>query len=198
MTGSGNLYGEEQAIAFQNGDEAALAFFFREFHPALSLFAFQWIKRRALAQEIASEAFVKIWRIHWKLNSYSGIRAYLYKTVRRDCQLAVKREERRVQVHLRFNPPKTDNETPFDHLVRSEAYRLIHTALQDLSAGNRKVITMHFLEGKTTGQIARELSLHPHTVQTQKARGLKALRKIIQRSMLLSLSAFVKIFLPLL
>lgn len=195
MSGNGKLQHEEQARAFQQGDEAALAFFYGEFLPALTLFAFRWVKSRQIAQEIASEAFIKTWRMHPKLDSYTGIRAYLYKTVQRDCQHAQKRERRREEVHQLSMPDTACPDTPFQHLVRSETYRLVHAAIKTLSPGNRRVISMHFLEGKSTGQIARELKLHPHTVQTQKARGLKALRKIIQHPLLLSVYLFVKIFL---
>ena len=126
-----------QAALFQQGDESALAFFYLEFHPALTLFATRWLKSPQIAQEIASEAFVKTWRNHWKLDSYAGIRAYLYKTVRRDCQLAAKREERRSEIHLRSGQPSSSNDTPLDHLIRSEAYRLVHLAIKELPAASR-------------------------------------------------------------
>lgn len=189
---------QEYASLFQQGDEQALAFFYREFHPALALFASRWVQSRSIAEEIAADAFVKTWKMHWKLSSYPAIRAYLYKTVRRDSQLALKREQRRTEIHKLSHSPEITSDTPFDQTVRSEVYRLIHTALKDLSPGNRKVLTMHYLEGKTTGQIARELDLSANTVKTQKARGLEALRKRILRPMCIIFYLIVKIFLPFL
>lgn len=185
---------QEYASLFQQGDEQALAFFFREFHPALALFASRWVQSRSIAEEIAADAFVKTWKMHWKLSSYLAIRTYLYKTVRRDSQLALKREQRRTEIHKLSQPPEITNDTPFDQTVRSEVYRLIHSALRNLSPGNRKVLTMHYLEGKTTGQIARELDLSTNTVKTQKARGLEALRKTILRPMFIVFYLIVKIF----
>jgi RNA polymerase sigma-70 factor, ECF subfamily len=170
----------EYASLFQRGDEKALAYFYHEFHPVLSLYASRLVEDRFIAEEIASVALVKTWKMHWKLDSYGAIRAYLYKIVHRDSLAYISKEKKRVAMHQQSRPPQTVSDTPFDQLVRSEVYRTIHTALKDLSPGNRKVITMYFLEGKNTGQIARELNVHPHTIQTQKARGLKALRKVIQ------------------
>ena len=184
MQGNGNLYAEEHALAFQQGDESALAFFFGEFHPSLTLFAFQWVKNRQIAQDIASEAFVKTWRMHWKLDTYTGIRAYLYKTVRRDSQLAQRREKRRAEVHNFSELETFCSDTPFQHLVRSETYRLIHAALKTLSPGYRKVITMHFIDGKSTGEIARELNAPLNTIKAQKLKGLRALRKTLLRPIL--------------
>jgi RNA polymerase sigma-70 factor (ECF subfamily) len=175
---------EEQALLFQQGNEAALAYFFHSFYPALSLFAFRVLNNQQMAEDIASDAFIKTWKMHWKLNSFAGIRAYLYKTVQRDCVHALKQERRRNEVHS-LSSSGLLQETPLQQLVSAETYRLVHAAIKTLSPGNRRVITMHFIDGKTNAEIAKELNLHPHTVQTQKVRGLKALAKVIKHSLLL-------------
>lgn len=189
---------QKYASLFQQGDEQALAFFYREFHPALALFALRWVQSCSIAEEIASDAFVKTWRMHWKLSSYSAIRAYLYKTVRRDSQLALKRDKRRAEVNLQSQAPIVTNDTPFDQVVRHEVYRLVHAALKDLSPANRKVITMHFIDGKTTGEIAKELQLSSSTIRNQKMGALIALRKKLARPMFILFYHIVKIFLPIL
>lgn len=171
---------DDYAIAFQNGDEKALAYFFRELHPALTHYANQWVNNLQLAQDIASEAFVKTWQKRDKLNSSAGIRSYLYTIVRRDSQRMANRQRSQPEVYIQTPPEMFHTETPFHYLVRSETYRLLYAAIQQLSPGNQRVIAMHFFEGKSTGEIARELNLHRHTVQTQKSRGIKALQKILQ------------------
>jgi RNA polymerase sigma-70 factor, ECF subfamily len=67
----------EYASSFQRGEEKALAFFYHEFHPVLSLYANRWVEDRSIAEEIASGALVKTWQMHWKLDSYGAIQAYL-------------------------------------------------------------------------------------------------------------------------
>ncbi len=190
-----NHTAKKYSYLFQEGDEKALSFFYHEFYPALAHYSFQLTQSRPVAEEIASEAFVKTWRMHYKLNSYVGIKAYLFKIVHRDSIEAISSEQKRAKSYRQL-PPEINTETPFDNMVRSEVYRLIHTALRDLSPANRRVMIMHYLEGKTTGQISRELNLHPSTVKTQKTRGLQALRKIISRPMLWAFYFLVKIFLP--
>lgn len=194
--GYDNRTREEYAAAFQQGDEQALAFIYREFHPALALYANRWVENRSIAEEIASDALVKTWKMHWKLDSYGAIRAYLYKIVQRDSLDYIRKEKKRTAMHQQSQPPQTVSDTPFDHLVRSEVYRIIHIALKDLSPANRKVLIMHYLEGKTTGQIARELKLHPSTIKTQKTKGLETLRKKLLRPMLILFYLIVKIFFP--
>jgi RNA polymerase sigma-70 factor (ECF subfamily) len=194
--GNHSITRDEYAHAFQQGDEQALAFFYHEFHPVLSLHAHRLVEDRSIAEEIASGALVKTWKMHWKLDSYGAIRAYLYKIVHRDSLAYIRKEKKRTAMHQQSRPSQTDSDTPFDHLVRSEVYRIIHTALKDLSPANRQVIVMHYLEGKTTGQIARELKLHRSTVNTQKTKGLEALRKNLLRPTLILFYLIVKNFFP--
>lgn len=175
---------EIYAQSFQRGDEKALSFFYHEFHAALALYANKWIEDRFVAEEIASNAFVKTWKFHWKINSYAAIRAYLYRTVRNECYdiLRIKREK--VEVYTDALPILITNENAFDQLVRSEVAHTIYCALKEIAPASSKVLTMQFIEGKSTSEIATELNLSPHTVRTQKVRGLKSLRKILLRPLL--------------
>jgi RNA polymerase sigma-70 factor (ECF subfamily) len=164
---------------FQKGDEAGLKIFFLEFHAPLALFANRWVNNRSVAEEIASEAFVRVWKFHYKLNNYFKIRAYLYKTVLRISQRVIEQEKKRTKLHPVNESQVDPGLSPFDQMVRSETCRMIHKCLKDLPNGSRRVLTMHYLEGKTTGEIASELNLSPSTIKTQKAQGLAALRKKI-------------------
>jgi len=181
------------ALLFQNGNEKALSFFYHEFYPALAHYSFQLTRSRPIAEEIASEAFVKIWRMHYKLDSYKGIKAYLYKIVHRDSVEAILSEQKRGKIYKDFRP-ETTTDSPFDNMVRTEVYRILHAALKDLSPGARRVLIMHYFEGKNTGQISRELKLHPSTIKTQKMQGLKALRKVFIKPISLVLYFCIKIF----
>ncbi len=132
-----------------------------------------------VAEEVASEAFLKSWRMHYKLDSYAGIKAYLYRIVHRDSIEAVRKEKIKLKL-LGSLPVREESSNPYELMVSSEVYRLIHAALKDLTPASRRVVVMHYLDGKTTGQIADELELHRSTVKTQKQQGLKALRKVFR------------------
>lgn len=176
--------GDNYALLFQQGDEQALSYFYHALYPALVHYSHQLTSNRSAAEDIVSEAFVKTWRHHHKLNSYAGIKAYLYRVVHRD-SVHVLQEEQKQAAGLRHFAAPTDTDTPFDKMVRSEVYGMIHAALKELSPARRKVVIMHYLEGKTTGEISRELNLHPSTVKTQKTEALKTLRKLFVKPLVL-------------
>ena len=189
---------DEYALLFQQGKEKGLSFFYLELHPALSLFANQFLKNQQLAQEIASEAFIKTWKQHKKLDSFNAIRAYLYKTVYRDAMHTLKKEQKRVVLEQKILSSDLTSNPAFDQIVKAETYRIVHSALKHLSPGSRKVITMHYLENKSTAEIASELNLSVNTIRTQKNRGLTLLRKLLLPSILIYIYLSVKILLPVL
>jgi DNA-directed RNA polymerase specialized sigma24 family protein len=115
------------AEAFHRGDEKGLEYFYKTFLPALSLYAFKYVKDRSTAEEIASEAFVKTWKMCWKLDGFGAIRAYLYKIAYRDSMTSLEQKTKKEKSYKDLQPLTTDHYTPFDHLVRSEAYRIIHS-----------------------------------------------------------------------
>lgn len=186
----------EYALLFHHGDDKGLAFFFHEFYPPLFYFSHQIIQDRSVAEEIAADAFVKTWRMHAKLNSYGSIRAYLYKVAYNDCLYHLQKEQKRKTAFKQSQKNNGIQQSPVDDIIRAEVHREIYAALKHLSPASRRVIIMYYLEGKTTGQIARELKLHPSTIKTQKTNGLATLRELITKPIGLIVYVFIKIFFP--
>lgn len=185
---------QEYAALFQQGEEEGLRYFYLQFYPALTHFANRWVNSLPIAEEIVADAFINTWKMHSKLDSYAAIRAYLYTVVRRASQKGQRGERKRVSVHLAVQKPDYLEDTPYDYTIRAEVYRLIHSSLRELPPGSQKVLMMHYLEGKSTGQIARELQRSPSTIKAQKISGLTALRKKIQRPLLILFSILLETF----
>jgi RNA polymerase sigma factor (sigma-70 family) len=185
---------EQMARAFQAGDEKALAFFYERLLPVLAMSAFRYIKNAAVAEEIASEALVNTWRMRSKLDSVGAIKAYAYSCVRNACSRAAEIRKKRLHAEQQAGGFDSDTDTPYQFTIRAEVYRLVHTALKELPEGSRTVLTMHFIEGKSTGEIARELNRATSTIKTQKANGLAALRKKMQWPAFILFSIFLETF----
>ena len=165
-----------------------MSFFFHEFLPALSLYANKWVQDFTTAEEIASGAFLKAWKMHAKLDSYNAIRAYLYKIVYRDAMHYLRKEKSRNRVENVVAQPDIDFNSPYNHLIRTETYRIVHSALKELAPGSQRVIKMYYLEGKSSVEIAEELNVTPGTVRNQKKQGLIILQKRMKDFFLLLLS----------
>jgi len=179
---------ENCGVYFQRGYETALGFVYLQLHPVLSLYANRWVNDRSIAEDIASEAFICTWKFHAKLDSYNAIKAYLYTATMRLSQRYANKEYKRSKIHKEVFSLVEDGGTAYDNIVRAETYQLLRSSIDALPEGSRKVITMQFLEGKSTKEIAAELNLSPSTIKTQKTQGLAALRKKMIRPLLLLLS----------
>lgn len=164
---------DEYAIMFHNGDERWLSFFYKEFYAALAFYANRWINNRSIAEEIASEAIVKTWRMHSKLDSYGAIGLTCTKWCIVTVWKQYKRKRKEERVLKTCSYPVSIMIHLLDNLVRTETYRLLYSSLKDLTPGERRAMVMYYLDGKS----ARELNLHTSTIKTQKQNGLKALRK---------------------
>ena len=175
------LTDHEHARLFKEGDEKGLKYFYLKFHPILALHSNRWVKDRAIAEDIASEALVRTWKHHWKMDTYYGIKAYLYTATERLSQRYVGKELKRKDVHKNVFSLYDNAETPFDHAVRSETIQIIRDALETLPPGSKRVLTMNFIQGKSLAEIATELKANPNTIIALKNQGLKSLRKIVRK-----------------
>jgi len=171
----------EYALAFQRGEEKGFDFFFRELFPSLCFFANRMVNNKYEAEDIASAAFIKIWKRHDQFDNAKNIRSYLYQIVRNDCLKFLQQNDRRNRTQREieyFTNVDTSTNCEAD-IIRAELYSDLYKALKNLPTECRKVFKMLYLEGKSVKEIAKELKVSTSTVKTQKARGLAMLRKKI-------------------
>jgi len=86
-------------LAFQRGEEKGFDFFYRQLFPSLCFFANRKLNDRTEAEDIASNAFIKIWKRHSQFNNATGIRSYLYQIVRNDCLSYFQQRNRLTTMH---------------------------------------------------------------------------------------------------
>ena len=171
----------EYSLAFQQGEEKGFDFFFRELFPALCFFANRMLDNRCEAEDIASFAFIKIWKRHSQFNDAINIRSYLYQIVRNDCLsfLQQKNRKAKVQKEIEYLTMANFKDNYESDIIRAEFYAELYLAINSLPKECRKVFTMLYVHGKTVKEISKELNLSPSTIKTQKSRGFIILRKKI-------------------
>jgi RNA polymerase sigma-70 factor (family 1) len=174
-------HANEYALAFQQGKEKGFDFFFRELFPSLCFFANHILDNRCEAEDIASSAFIKIWKRHSQFNNAKNIRSYLYQIVRNDCFSFLQHKNRtaKAQKEIEYLSVANFEDNYEADIIRAELYSELYLAINSLPKECRKVFTMLYIHGKTIKEISRELNLSSSTIKTQKSRGLVILRKKI-------------------
>jgi RNA polymerase sigma-70 factor (ECF subfamily) len=169
----------DYALCFQRGEERGFEWFFRQFYPALTLFANKIVYNKEVAEEIASTAFLKIWEKHYKFNRLSGIRSYLYQVVKNDSLKWLQKSNKQQAAldEITYLNRLASEKDHFQHLVSTELIRQLAAFKDFLPPQCSKVFQMLYVEGKSVKETARELNISVSTVRTQQKRGLNEIRE---------------------
>jgi RNA polymerase sigma-70 factor, ECF subfamily len=145
---------------------------FSELAPGLVLFARQWTRSPADAEDIVQEAFVKFWRREHNIDN----RALLYATVRSIALDFIRRDARRARreadAALESDPISAPQ---FD--FADESQRALAAALDLLPAEQREVLVMKIWSELTFADIGTALGISQNTAASRYRYALAALKK---------------------
>ena len=170
---------------FQTGEERGFNYFFHQHYSALALFAFRITANKAVAEEIAGDALLRLWERREGFHHPLAIRSFLY-TASRFASLNFIRNQQRENLRQKQLAYLSDNHERFilQDMISAEVYAEVYQAIQTLPGRCRTIFEMLFIEGQSYEQVARELALSVSTVRNQKARALKLLRKRVDPSII--------------
>ena len=145
---------------------------FSELAPGLVLFARQWTRSPADAEDIVQEAFVKFWRREHNIDN----RALLYATVRSIALDFIRRDARRARREADAALESEQTSAPqFD--FADESQRALAAALDRLPAEQREVLVMKIWNELTFADIAAALGISQNTAASRYRYALAALKK---------------------
>jgi RNA polymerase sigma-70 factor (ECF subfamily) len=178
MTNRNFEYGNHYMKSFQAGEERGFSFFFKEFYAALCYFSYTIIKDRDAAEDIAEEAFIKLWERHPSFENAANIKSFLYAIVRNASIDWLRQQKKRLSYTKEIIYLAEEKESFIEQqIIEAETYREVVASLKILPPKCRQIFRMIYFEGKDYGQIASELNLSINTIRVQKARALAMLRR---------------------
>ena len=185
----------EYILSFQKGEEKGFSFFFREYHAALCYFSFRIIKDKDNAEDIVSEAYVKLWERHSGFDNLGSIRSFLY-TVVHNASIDFLRQNKKRSAYSKEIAYLDEEKESYvlQQIIETETYREIVASLKKLPPKCREIFRMIYFEGKDYAEIANELKLSINTIRVQKARALAILR---QQPGILQIILILSVFSPL-
>jgi RNA polymerase sigma-70 factor (ECF subfamily) len=164
---------DDLVLRAREGDEAAFGEILGIFEGRAMAIAHQMGASRSDAEDIAQEAFIKLFR---HIGSYRGGRkfsAWFYRIVVNEAR-----------DHLRRIPPPSQELSAREAEASRgagdpEEYHRIRQALLMLSEREREVVVLRDLQGLGTWEVARALGLNPVTVRRHAMRARARLREIL-------------------
>ena len=148
---------------------------FSQLAPGLLLFARQWARSAADAEDIVQEAFVRFWRKQHDIAN----RGLLYATVRSIALDFLRRDSRRAR---RESIAVSESDQTVQPLfeIEDESQRALVAALDVLSNEQREVLVMKIWNDLSFSEIGQALEISQNTAASRYRYGLAALKRAMQ------------------
>ena len=167
----------EILAGLRRGDSSAFDTIFREWYPRLVLISDRIVGERQVAEDLAQEVFLELWRRRETLSLETTVHAYLLQSVRNRSLNHL----RHVQVRRRSAPEVVEmsgNSTPADAgAVAAELAVAIQDAMQSLTPRCREVFQLSREKGLKYSEIATTLGVSVKAVEAQMGKALRVLRE---------------------
>ena len=159
----------------REGDDDAYSTIFREHYPGLVVSATRLLGERALAEDVAQDVLLELWRRRVTLTLTGPVRAYLHSAARNRAlnRLRQARTASRGEVYVRgpSASPAADARA-----ISGELEIAVAEAIAALSGPQREVFEMNRVRGLTYNEIAALLEISVKSVEARMGRALKQLR----------------------
>lgn len=166
----------ERAAAY--GDLTAFGVLFERHQARLVAFLTRFLGERASAEDIAQEAFWKVWQSRAHFNPKQSFRVYLYVAAKNLALSARTSADSRRIVLSDFAPERSDADeknAPLDAAVQNDLRCTVRRALQALPNDQRLCVLLHEYDGYSYGEIARILNC---SVVSARVLGFRARKRL--------------------
>ena len=164
-------------LRLRKGDVKSFEFLFRFYYEPLLAYAERMLKRKADAEEVVQDLFLKIWRDRQNMKIERSLAAYLYKSVYHRCLNKMKKEElgrnyREYAAHL----PAPENLAE-ERMKYEELNRKFFELLESMPLRRQTIFKLNRFQGLKYREIAEKLSISVKTVEAHMSKALQYLRK---------------------
>jgi len=138
--------------------------------------ALKRLKNQHQAQDITQDIFANLW-LRREEQQIENLPAYLYSAVRNRVLNVFEREQRYIPIEqLLFARPHPQNNPADTLILQNELQNRYESLVGSLPSQRKMIFRKYYEEGRSTQEIASQLSLSRKTVQNQLGRAASFLR----------------------
>jgi RNA polymerase sigma-70 factor (ECF subfamily) len=164
----------------------AFAEFVAEYESRAVQTAWRVLGSRADAEDAAQEAFLRAWRARDSFRGDSKLSTWFYRILMSACtDMGRRKTARRRRESMRAKMTQgrvAETTSPGARVEAVELFERVMTALDDLSANQRRVFVLRHFDDMGPAHIARVLGMAEGTVKSHLARAVAALRKRLREA----------------
>jgi RNA polymerase sigma-70 factor (ECF subfamily) len=174
-----NIYTTKNSLyaRFLKGEESAACEIISTYRAGLILFINGYVKNPIVAEDLASEVFVKILVKKPKLKNENYFKTYIYKAGRNLALTHLKKQKKLVE--LSDNLPYNDD--PETLLIKNDTNSRILNAVVTLKSEYRQVLTLRYFDNLDIIDIAKITGCSKKKVYNQLQRAKTALKTILEK-----------------
>jgi RNA polymerase sigma-70 factor (ECF subfamily) len=172
-------------LAVKKGDRNAFDDLMRKYYPRILNFAYRFIGNRQVADDLAQDVFMKVYRSAARYQPHSKFQTWLYTIAKNTC-LNELRSHRGPVISLDEGPHVDDSELrkelpnpvadPATDLLQKEREAQVRAAIDDLSEKQKMAVLLKRYEGFTYAEIAATLDVTEKAVKSLLHRAKIALK----------------------
>ena len=166
---------------FRAGDENAFNTLHQQYFLPVYYYTFKYIKNEQESKDIVSETFGKLWLLKKNFNSLPDIRGFLYTVSYNEACDYLKYQYRTKKEILTDDVQKLIGQDIADQdinsrIAQAELLHDIYREIKKLPPQRQQVLTLFFVQGLTTAEVAKKLGMEEAVVRSVKAQALSQLR----------------------
>ena len=161
----------------KDGNIEAFETLFRAYYEPLCRYANQFVENMETSEEIVQDLFYILWKDRDKLQIFTSVNGYLYRSVKnKSLQHIEKLAVRDAYLKIHTEDSIMETSTPLEELEYKELEQQIEKTLCRLPGRRQKIFRMNRMEGKKYNEIAQELNISVKTVEAEISKALRELR----------------------
>lgn len=168
---------EELIKDVQGGSISAFEILVRRYEKKLTGFGYRILNNEKDAEEIAQDAFFKVYRTIEKIDVKRKFSTYLFEIAKNDCISLIRR--RHSNLSLADETAIETDEMIYEAITRKERKEKVKQAIATLKIKYRRVVELYYFDNLSYEEIAGKLKLPINTIRTHLLRAKKYLKKYL-------------------
>lgn len=178
----------------QKGDVEAFDLIYEKYSGKLYAFGIKYLKSAAKAEELVQSVFLKLWENYRNLKKEASFKSYLFTIAYNDiCKLFRKKNYDQKFISDTINENSQFSCETEESIDYQSVLDQVQQVIDKLPEKQKSIFLKSRLEGKSTKEIAEEVSLSPGTVDNYISESLKFIRSHLNNKNL-SVFLFISLF----
>lgn len=176
-------------LKFKAGDQEAFRQLFDRHKGRMIRYCYRFCKDQAVAEELAQEIFIRIYKAAPRYRPEARFRTWLYTIATRLCLNELRRPDYRRQFESLSVPSKdqedepqkrpipVDHKQPDDDMIQAEQQQMVLDAMKKLPPNQRAALLLRVEEEFSYQEISRQIGCSENQVKMLIYRGRQKLKK---------------------